>query len=231
MDLSYDHNTGHVTEKLVGPATLAVVDLSAPHTAVAPDVGGKVLMALAGTTKPLSGREVARLVGASQEGVRQALLRLTEHGLVHAQEAGAGAAYLYTLNRNHVAAEPVLELARLRATFFDRVKTAVEGWDPAPVHVSVFGSAARGDGDTRSDIDVLVVRHHDVSEDDLVWRDHVDRLASSILEWTGNRAGITEIGESDVRRLRQEQPDIVGSVRSDAVVISGPTPAQLFGNQ
>lgn len=41
-------------------------------------------------------REVARLAGASQNASNLALRRLVDHGLVHVQEAGRGAALLYT---------------------------------------------------------------------------------------------------------------------------------------
>ena len=71
------------------------------------------------------------------------------------------------------------------------------GVELAPVHASVFGSAARGDGDAASDIDVFVVRPATVAEDDATWRGQLDSLADDITRWTGNHAGISEVGPDD----------------------------------
>jgi predicted nucleotidyltransferase len=43
-----------------------------------------------------------------------------------------------------------------------------------PVHVSVFGSTARSDGDAASDIDVLILNSHEVAADDETWRAQID---------------------------------------------------------
>lgn len=188
-------------------------------------------MVLAGTTRPLSGREVARLVGASQNGTNLALRRLVEQGLVHVQEAGRGAALLYTLNRDHIAAEAVLLLASLRSRFFVRLKDAVRGWPLQPIHASVFGSAARGDGDVESDIDLYIVRPKGIDEDDEQWRAQIDQLAKDVESWTGNHAGIVEVPESDVRRLRREQPPVVQELERDSVVLAGTPVAELLGTR
>lgn len=209
-------------------AILQLVDLSAPHTALMPKNEGRILMVLARTTRPLSGREVARLADTSQHGAWRALRRLTEHGLVSEQEAGRGAALLYTLNRDHVAAEAVLILATLRARVIDRAKEALQAWEVKPLHASVFGSAARADGGTESDIDLFLVRPDRVGEDDDKWRAQINGLAEAIQAWTGNHAGIVEVSPRDVRRLRRERPAIVEKLESDAIVLVGDSPKELF---
>jgi predicted nucleotidyltransferase len=132
------------------------------------------------------------------------------------------------LNREHVAADAALLLTSLRERFFDRVKELVRAWNVQPVHVSVFGSAGRGEGDTMSDIDLFVVRPDDVSEDDDEWRSQIDELAESVYRWTGNQAGIAEFARSDLRRLARERPPIVEELERDAVTLAGPTVAGLF---
>ena len=62
------------------------------------------------------------------------------------QEA-AGEYHLYTLNRQHLAAPAIELLADLRAEFQRRLRDEVAGWQVAPIHLSIFGSAARGAGD------------------------------------------------------------------------------------
>jgi predicted nucleotidyltransferase len=190
----------------------------------------EVLRVLRGTTRPFTGREVARLVRTgSQPTVNASLRRLSDEGLVHVEEAGN--AYLYTLNREHLAAPAVELLAGIRAELERRLRDEIAGWRIAPVHVSVFGSAARGDGDTRSDIDIFVVRPRDVPDDDPGWREQLDLLSDHVLAWTGNHVGLSEMSEADVRRLRRERPPVVAELTRDAIAIAGPEPAELLGRR
>lgn len=205
------------------------MDVSAPHTAVCPTLDSSVLAVLAGTSRPLTGREVARLLERrSHRGVLDALNRLADHGLVDCVEAGR--ALLFTLNREHLAAPAVDVLAGMRAELLKRLASAVNAWEITPVHVSMFGSAARGDGDLHSDIDLFVVQPSVADEHNPVWQAQWDDLAAKIRRWTGNRAAIAEVSERDVRRLRRQQPPIVAELRSDAIVLTGPSIADLLGN-
>ena len=102
-------------------------------------------------------------------------------------------------------------------------------WRISPAHVSIFGSAARGDGDTRSDIDIFVVRPAGVAEDDPGWREQLEQVSDHIHDWTGNHAAISEVSAGDVRRLRRERPPVVDDLRRDAITLTGPPPAELLG--
>src|SRR5713226_7111233 len=97
----------------------------------------EVLLVLRGTTRPLTGREVSRLVRTgSQPTVNASLRRLTEEGVVHAEEAGK--AYLYTLNREHLAAPAVERLAGIRLELERRLRTEIAEWEIGPIHPSIF---------------------------------------------------------------------------------------------
>src|SRR5260370_10064428 len=163
--------------------------LARPYTAISPTLDGEVLVVLAGTMRPLTGREVAKLVKrGSQAGVNRTLRRLVEHGVVDAREAGA--AILYSLNREHLAAPAVNSLADLRGELVRRLKQSVQAWKTRPLHASLFGSAARGDGKTSSDIDVFVVRPSGLDENDRPWRDHLDQLTRAVQRWTRNHPAL-----------------------------------------
>ena len=203
------------------------VNLSFPYTAALSRTDGQVLSVLAGTTKPLGGREVARLAGVSQNGGWRALRRLVDQGVVIKQPAG-GRAMLYTLNRDHLAAEPIITLTRLRSILIERLKEHLAAWEVHPIHASMFGSAARGDGGTESDIDILVIRPREVEEEHDLWRSQIDSLASAIHSWTGNHAGIAEIAERDLARLRRERPPVIKDVEADGITLIGDEPATLF---
>jgi predicted nucleotidyltransferase len=204
------------------------MDLSRPYTAICPTLDSEVLAVLARTSRPLTGREVARLTGRSSHGgVLDVLNRLAEHGLVDRQEAGR--AFLFTLNRNHLAAPAVDILAGMRTELLNRMRASIDGWEIAPVHVSLFGSAARGEGGTGSDLDVFVVRPKGVSEDDPRWRTQLEDFATRVQRWTGNRASAAEASESEIERLRRDEPPILHELRSDAIVLSGEEISDLLG--
>jgi predicted nucleotidyltransferase len=57
---------------------------------------------------------------------------------------------------------------------------SVQAMRPEPVHVSVFGSLARGDAGPASDIDVLIVTDSEAAHDD-GWADQVHALADRVV--------------------------------------------------
>ncbi len=205
------------------------MDVSRPYSAVVPSLDGDVLVVLAGTERPLTGLDVLRLVRrGSERGVAKALGRLTEQGLAHSQEAGR--ANLYTLNRDHVAAAAVIELAGLRSEFLRRLRAEIASWPVCPVTAALFGSAARGDGDTGSDIDILIVRPSAIDEDDAQWREQLATLSGRVLAWSGNHAGIIELPEADVSDLLRTEPPVLGELRTDGIELGGVPLRKLLGN-
>jgi len=196
------------------------MDVSRPYSAVAPSLEGDVLAVLAGTTHPLTLRHVTRLVRhGSYGGVAKAIERLIAQGLVHRQVAGR--AYLHTLNREHVAAPIVQELAELRTILLSRMREELRSWSPAPVHASMFGSAARGDGDAASDIDLFLVRPADVGADDPRWRAQVSRLGERVQAWTGNRLSPIEVSASELPGLNARDPAVLEQLREDHIDLAG----------
>ncbi|MHB8188144.1 MAG: nucleotidyltransferase domain-containing protein [Dermatophilaceae bacterium] len=65
---------------------------------------------------------------------------------------------MFTFNRDHLAAGPVVELAQLASTLVERLKGLIRSWQVQPQHAYLFGSAARQDGDASSDVDILRAR-------------------------------------------------------------------------
>jgi DNA-binding MarR family transcriptional regulator len=182
---------------------------------------GSLLTTLARTTRPLSGRELARLSHCPPSTTSAALRRFAEHGLVDVQEAGAGAALLYTLNRKHVAADAILVLTRLRQRLIDRLRADIDAWRIPPLHASLYGSAARGDGDTSSDVDLFIVRPDEANEGHPGWRRQVESLPDLVLGWTGNHASIAEVGTEEVTRMVREEVPVWSAISSEAILLSG----------
>jgi predicted nucleotidyltransferase len=196
------------------------VDIARPYTVIAPTLDPGVLSVLAGTNRPLTGREIARLLGRpSHSGVIAALDRLVVQGLVEREEAGR--AFLFTLNREHLAAPAAEVIAGLREDLLRRIRNAVGSWAVEPDHLSLFGSAARGDGDTDSDIDLFVVRPEAVKRQDDAWRVQLDVFAIQVERWTGNPVRIAEMGRGEAAQLRKDRPAIVDELLSDAITLAG----------
>ena len=192
-----------------------VMDVARPFTAISSGVDVDLLVVMAGSTAPRSGRDLARRAGRSNTAVQRVLERLVAHGLVHRVEVGR--TYLYTLNRDHLLA-PVVELmAATRTTLVERLRSAFYAWEIEPVRAMLFGSAARGDGDENSDIDLFVVRPGGVDVDDHAWRSQLDLLSESVLAWTGNNASVAEISESDLASLQSDRSSIAEELERDAI--------------
>lgn len=143
---------------------------------------------------------------------------MDEHGLVDVVRAGP--ANLYTLNRDHVATEAVVILAALRARLFQRIRENLESWPKRPVAAAVFGSAARGDGTSESDVDVFVVRPENVDAEDSGWSDSVDGLAQAIMRWSGNRASIIQTTRGEIQQMMAREAPIIAELRRDAVALT-----------
>jgi predicted nucleotidyltransferase len=196
------------------------MDLTRPEAALIPSLDAEVLMVLASTSRWLTGHDVGRLVRrGSLSGVRKVLHRLASHGLVNVEEAGP--ALLYSLNRDHLAAPLVEALGRIRTDLFDRIRAQITAWEVPPVSAAVFGSAARGDGDVDSDIDILLVRPNQMDEDDRVWRAQISDLSTAIGRWTGNRASMIEASVAETRAMFERGEPIARELVRDAVQLAG----------
>jgi len=193
--------------------------LMRPHTLVSSSADPDALVVLAHAAGPLTGREVARRAGRSQDRTRQVLERLVDHGIVLREDVGA--ARLYSLNREHLAAPAIVELSELRALLVDRLRAELAAWKRPPLGAALFGSAARGDGDLDSDIDLLVVRPEDVGEEDSVWRSQIDLLYDGVRAWTGNPAAIVEVGAGELDDLICRAPPVLDSIRAEGIDLAG----------
>lgn len=205
------------------------MDLSRPYSAISPTVDGDVLAVLAQSDSPLSGRAIAKRVRrGSQPAVNAALERLVDHGLVSRDSAPP--AYIYRLNREHVGAGAVDQMAGMRREFFRRVRQALEEWRIPAAHASVFGSAARADGDTRSDVDLFLVRPAKVESDDLEWEEQLGALREAVRLWTGNWLSISEVGDPrTVSWAKFSKEHVFTELRRDAITVAGASFESISG--
>jgi predicted nucleotidyltransferase len=121
-------------------------------------------------------------------------------GIVTADRVGR--TFAYRLNVHHLAAGPILQLARIRSTFLISLEEHLAAWVQPPVYAAVFGSVARGTMSADSDIDLLLVG--DDEADDVLWAQQVADLSATVTQWTGNDARVVEFQISDLPGLVRE---------------------------
>jgi DNA-binding transcriptional ArsR family regulator len=187
---------GHMDDISAIVAMLCAMNLQRPFQVVTPTLDGDVLTLLARADRPLTGRGIARVSGVSHGGVQRALEHLVGEGIVDRERAGR--AFLYRLNRDHLAARWIEGLASLRLELIERLRETVAAWPVPADAVVLFGSAARSEAGQRSDIDLLLIRPASVDYDDPVWREQVRALESAATMWTGNDTRVLEYAADEI---------------------------------
>jgi predicted nucleotidyltransferase len=171
------------------------MELHRPLSTVTPTLDGDVLAVLARSDVAFTTGQLRRLLeGPSEEGVRKVLQRLTKQGVVSSTRVGN--VFSYQLNRDHLAAEHIIGLARLQEQLLDRLSDRLASWRIKPVFAAVFGSAATGSMTVGSDLDLLIVFPVRHSEEE--WREQVDELAAEVTRWTGNDTRPVEFAETEI---------------------------------
>ncbi len=130
------------------------------------------------------------------------------------------------LNRNHLAAGPVLALAGLRGELIRRLRERLSAW-PNLLGAWLFGSVARGEADSDSDVDLLIVAD-DLQSPDL--HERVSILQTEVRSWTGNDLQLVEHSQSSWRKLVRAKNPLVEQIRLDGIALAGDT-ASLLGRQ
>jgi predicted nucleotidyltransferase len=204
------------------------MDLSSPISSVIPTAQGVVLAVLSRSGQSLSGRQVSALANGrfGQSRVNEVLGQLTEAGIVLRENRPP--AKLYRLNQDHVAAAGVQALANQRQELLARIRSEVAAWIVCADAVWLFGSAARGDGDTTSDIDLLVVRPTAVNEDNQTWLGQIDDLSEHIARWSGNSCEALELSAAELAAMVSRGEPLVEQLRTDALTLSGASPRTLL---
>lgn len=207
------------------------MQFSEPISAAFPGLHGRVLSVLARTEQALTGRAVAGLLipPASVSGVQKVLDDLVRNGLVIAQPAGR--AKLYTLNREHVAAAAIGDLANLRDRFISRLQSEAATWEVPAAAVWLFGSTSRGQGGPDSDIDILVVRPDKISDSDPRWLEQLETLADHATRWSGNPCEIVEYSSSELKQLIRRRERLITELRRDAIPVAGTPPHQTLNRK
>ena len=197
-----------------------------PIRSIASTVDADVLQVLGRTHTAVTGNQLAQLAGRSYSQVYDVVDRLVEQGVVDVEQHGR--TYSYQLNRDHVLADAIQEIIAAPQRVEDEIRRLVDNWSLAPHTVALFGSAARRDAESASDLDLLIIRENHISEDDTEWTEQTGELAQRIERLTGNRLQLVELTVSEIdEALRSDQP-LIESIRRDARTLAGEDVQQLL---
>jgi predicted nucleotidyltransferase len=180
-----------------------------------------VLRVLWAAGREMTGEQVARVAKAgSPRGIRYALGRLADDGIVDARSVGASV--VYEVNTEHLT-YPAVDAA-FRAldpwgALRERLAALTGSHDePGSVSVAIFGSVARGEAGPDSDVDVLLV----VPQADDRAADFRTLLARQMRRWTGREAGIYLTTPARLVEAERAGDPIIESFARDAITLVGP---------
>ena len=201
------------------------MDFVHPVQAVIPGAQGRVLAVLAETSAELNLRTIARLAGVSVAQASRVLPLLVELGLVERREVPPSS--LFRLERTNVAARAVIDLARSRDTVLDAIGDAAKLMPVLPASIIVFGSFARGEAGAQSDIDAVVVRPDDASDDDDAWATSLEDWRRKVRTITGNSVEVLEISRVEAGSRLASKSRLWRDIVRDGVAVHGLSPAEL----
>lgn len=193
------------------------MELTRPLSTVTPTLDGDVLGVLARHEITFTTGQLHRILPRhSEAGIRKVLRRLTKQGIVRADRIGN--AFVYRLNRDHLAAEHIIGIARLQETFLKCLEDRLESWEVPPTYAAVFGSAARGSMTVDSDVDLLLIRPDDADDD--LWETQVNDLVVTVTKWVGNDTRTLEFTAAEVADRDRDEP-VLRSVLAEGLTVAG----------
>lgn len=190
--------------------------LHSPLSVVTPSVDGDVLTALAAAEDEFTLSRLHSLAPhRSRDGLRRALARLSDQGIVDVRAVGTS--HAYSLNREHLASPSILELTAMKSRFLERVHGELVQWTPPPIFAAMFGSAPRGAMETSSDIDLFLLHPGEDAEE---WGEVLDELSRRAQRWTGNAVNILTMTVREVHGAGVAEP-VLRDVSRDGIPILG----------
>lgn len=170
------------------------MELQHPLAVVTGGVDGDLLQVFASADAEFTAPQLQRLLPRrSLAGIRYALDRLIDQGIV--LDRTVGRTHVYAFNDRHLAAAPVRTLAAQKSELLRRLRESLANWPHPPIYAALYGSAARGEMTTESDLDILLIRDDAA---DAAWFDDSASLAESATAWTGNDTRIVDLHVDDL---------------------------------
>ena len=200
------------------------MDFVCPVESLVPGVRGKILGACLRTSEPLTMRALARLARVSANQAAQVIDELDDLGLLH--RTAAGRSLMVSLVEENPAVAALRQVADLRSETLRRWRERARPLDPVPTTMAVYGSWARGEARSGSDVDVLIVLPDGLGVPD------EDRYREQIAEWCAYAGLVAGLPVSPLVIGADESRTVDGplwdEIRRDAVLIAGDDPREVL---
>lgn len=188
----------------------------------------RLLRALIPLSRPVSGREAAKLARLSQTPALRALNDLVALGVLHRMEMPSQ--HLYEVNRTHQLVrdglEPLFRAERERISrVLDALRTELMQNASRIVSAVVFGSASRGEDQPGSDFDVLVITKDSADVEPL--HGHLAESIPRIEAEFGLELSPVVLPLTKFRELHRHGEPLASDVLRDARLITGERPEAL----
>jgi predicted nucleotidyltransferase len=204
------------------------MDFRTPVETMIPGATGRLLAALARVDTELPVSTLARVAGVGRTRASGLVAELSSLGLVDRREIGRTT--MVRLARDNAAGQLVDRLGHLQSVVVDQLRLMATELDPAPLSLLVFGSFARGEATSDSDIDVLAVRPTDVDSDR--WADAVATFATKARRLTGNPVQVLDYDLDELRRRARPRAKtgraFWEALRRDSLVLAGTSVGELL---
>ena len=195
-----------------------------PTDIVLPRATAAVFRVLVGADASFSIRQLARVAGVSAPRAVEIVNHASERGLILVEQAGRSR--MCRFNREHLAAGAVIELVAIRERMLRAIEDEIASWSIAPLHASLFGSVARAEGDTNSDLDLLLVRPKGEPEED--WEEQKYTSGIRLRAKIGNHVSWFDISMTELKRAMRGSEPIIAEWKQDSIALAGPPLWDLF---
>jgi predicted nucleotidyltransferase len=135
----------------------------------------------------------------------------------------------FELNQSHILTKHLVAIDHAKDDMLDVVRGRVAQWPREPRAVVLFGSVARNDDTSASDIDLLVVwkGKRAPSED---WNSDKIRLAEAVQASVGSVANIVDFSGPEWEAAVAAEERLVGEIARDGVSVTGTAVRTLTRN-
>lgn len=175
----------------------------------------------------ISGREIARKTGLSPKSAHKTLVELKNQGVVSVRVTGN--TYLFKINPGHYFVESILApLFMSEKELFSKMVEAVKKSLPLKTLISLilFGSVARGESKTLSDIDLLLVVKD--KKDKLSLEKSVLRKNTLFQDKFGLAISPYVLSVEEFIKKFNRKDGIIREILRDGLVIWGKKPSEIL---
>jgi len=203
------------------------MDFVRPIEAVITGAQGRLLGALSRVSGPVTLRTAAELAGVSPAQCSRLLGPLVDLGVVEREDVPPAAHFW--LVRDHLAAQPLLQLLDAEGRFLSALRRSAPRIRPEPVSIIVFGSLARGEARADSDVDVLMVRSSDVDGAEVEWLESVATWVAYAERISGNPVSLLEVDSVEAGRRLRRGGGVWTAIREEGRSVYGLSAEELLG--